>query len=42
MKRALLIGVLILSIFFFIGCIVICCEENRTVEKQDAICAPEE
>jgi hypothetical protein len=41
MKRALLITVLILSIFSLIGCIVICCEENRTVENQETICAPE-
>jgi hypothetical protein len=42
MRKALLIGALILSIFCFVGCIVICCEENRTAENQDVVCAPEE
>jgi len=42
MRRALLIGALILSIFSLVGCIVICCEEHRTAENQDAVCAPEE
>ena len=42
MRKAFFIGALILSIFSMVGCIVICCEEHKTVENQDAICAPEE
>jgi hypothetical protein len=42
MRKALLISALILSIFSLVGCIVICCEEHRTAENEDVVCAPEE
>ncbi|MEJ2702805.1 MAG: hypothetical protein P8Z79_10230 [Sedimentisphaerales bacterium] len=42
MRKGLLVAALILSIFFMVGCIVICCEEHKTAENQDTICAPQE